>query len=69
MPQHFAPNSLEQRAAVERSPFEPAEHRPARRETDWESSPRLPEQEFQGGRLGSLVAMTQRREAKSKCFE
>src|SRR6266700_1843073 len=44
----------------ERSLFEPAEHRPARR---------LPEPEFQVGQLGSPVAMTQRREAWTTCFE
>ena len=62
-------NSLEQRVAVERSLFEPAERRPARREKDSESSRRLPEPEFQVGQLGSPVAMTQRREAMPKCFE
>ena len=69
LPQHFPLNSLAQRAAVERSLFEPAEHRPARRETDSESSRRLPEPEFQVAQSGSPVAMTQRREAMSKCFE
>ncbi len=69
LPQYFPLNSLEQRAAIERSLFEPAEHRPARRETDSESSRRLPKPEFQLGQLGSLVAMTQWREAMSKCFE
>ena len=69
LPQNFPLNSLEQRVAVERSLFEPAEHRPAQRETDSESSRRLPEPEFQVGQLGSPVAMTQRREAMSKCFE
>ena len=54
---------------VEHSLFEPAEHPPARRETDSESSPRLPEPEFQARQLISTVAMTQRREAMSKCFE
>ena len=67
VPQHFPLNSLKQAAAVERSLFEPAEHRPAQRETD--SPRRLPEPEFQAGQLGSPVAMTQRREAMSKCFE
>lgn len=67
--QDFPMNSLEPRAAVERSLFEPVEHRPAKRETDSESSRRLPEPEFQVGQLGSPVAMTQRREAMSKCFE
>ena len=57
VPQHLALNWLEQRAAVERSLFEPAEHRPARRETDSESSRRLPEPEFQAGQSTSAVAM------------
>ena len=69
LPQDSPLHSLERRPAVERSLFEPAEHRPARRETDSESSRRLPEPEFQVGQLGSPVAMTQRREAMSKCFE
>jgi hypothetical protein len=69
LPQNFPLNSLERRPAVERSLFEPAEHRPARRETDSESSRRLPEPGFQVAQLGSPVAMTQRREATSKCFE
>ena len=69
LPQYFPLNSLVQRSAIERSLFEPAEHRPARRETDSESSRRLPEPGFQVAQLGSPVAMTQRREATSKCFE
>ena len=68
LPQHFPLNSLERRPAVERSLFEPAEHRPARRETDSESSRRLPEPEFQVAQLGSPVAMTQRREAMDEVF-
>src|SRR6266567_1193776 len=60
LPQYFPLNSLERQPAVERSRFEPAEHRPARR---------LPEPEFQVGQLGSPVAMTQRREAWTTCFE
>src|SRR4029077_7079253 len=69
LPQNFPLNSLEQRAAVERSLFEPAEHRPAQREMDSKSSRRLPEAGFQVAQLGSPVAMTQRREAMSKGFE
>jgi hypothetical protein len=69
LPQHSPLHSLERRPAVERSLFEPAEHRQARRETDSESSRRLPEPEFQVAQLGSPVAMTQRREARTKCFE
>ncbi len=69
LPQYFPLNSSERRPAVERSLFEPAEHRPARRETDSESSRRLPKPEFQLGQLDSRVAMTQWREAMSKCFE
>ena len=69
VPQNFPLNSWERQPAVERSLFEPAEHRPAQRETDSESSRRLPEPEFQVGQLGSPVAMTQRREAMPKCFE
>ena len=69
LPQNYPLNSLEQRAAVERSLFEPAEHRPARRETDSDWSRRLPAPELQVARLGSPVAMTQRREAMPKCFE
>ena len=69
VPQNFPLNSWERQPAVERSLFEPAEHRPARRETDSESSRRLPEPGFQVAQLGSPVAMTQRREAMSKCFE
>src|SRR4030095_10810161 len=67
--QDFPMNSLEPRAAVERSLFEPAEHRPAQRETDSESSRRLPEPEFQVGQVGSPVSMIQRREARTRCFE
>ena len=67
LPQHFPLHSFERRPAVERSLFEPAEHRPAQRETDSESSRRLPEPEFQVAQLGSPVAMTQRREAMTKC--
>ena len=37
-------------------------------EMDSESSPHVPEPEFQVPHLGSLVGMTQRREAMSKCF-
>ena len=69
VPQKFPLNWLEQRAAVERSLFEPAEHQPAQREIDSESSRRLPEPEFQLRRLVSSLAMTQRREAWTKCFE
>src|SRR5438874_5224176 len=68
-PQYFPLNSLERRPAVERSLFEPAEHRPARRETDSESSRRLATPEFQVAQMGSPVAMTQRREARATCFE
>jgi len=68
LPQNFPLNSLERRAAVERSLFEPAERRPAPRETDSESSQRLPEQEFQIGQLGPLVVMTRPREMP-ECFE
>ena len=67
VPQNFPLNLLEQRAVIERSLFEPAEHRQAGRETDSECSRRLPEPEFQVGQLRSLVAMTQRREAWTKC--
>ena len=67
LPQHSPVNSLDRRPAVERSLFEPAEHRPARRETDSESSRRLATPEFQVAQLGSPVAMTQRREAWTKC--
>ena len=69
LPQHFPLHSLERRPAVERALFEPAEHRPAKRETDSELSRRLPKLEFQLGQLDSRVAMTQWREAMSKCFE
>ena len=55
--------------AIERWLFGPAEHRPAKRETDSESSRRLPKPEFQLGQLDTRVAMTQWREALSKCFE
>src|SRR5262245_39319363 len=67
LPQNFPVNSLEQRAAVARSLFEPAEHRPAKRETDSESSRRLPALGFQAKRLGSRLATTQHREAMPKC--
>ena len=69
LPQHFPLHSFEPRPAVERSLFEPAEHRPARRETDSESSRRLATPEFQVAQLGSPVAMTQRREARTKCCQ
>jgi len=69
LPQHFPLHSLERRPAVERALFEPAEHRPARRETGSESSQSLPAAEFQVAQLGSPVAMTQRREAWTTCFE
>src|SRR5258705_12569154 len=69
LPHYFPLNSWERRPAVERSLFEPAEHRPARRETDSESSRRLPEPGFQVAQLGSPVAMTQRREARKARFE
>ena len=69
VPQNFPLNSWERQPAVERSLFEPAEHRPGQCEMDSEWSRRLPEPEFQVGQLGSLVAMTQRREAMPKCFE
>ena len=69
VPQNFPLNSWERQPAVDRSLFEPAEHRPARRETDSEWSRRLSEPEFQIGQLGSQVAMTQRREAMLKCLE
>ena len=69
LPQYFPLHSLERRPAVERSLFEPAEHRQAKRETDSASSLRLPAQEFQVEHLVSPVAMTQRREAMSKRFE
>ena len=69
VPRNFPPNSFEPRAPVERSLFEPAEHRPARRETDSGSSRHLPEPRFQVGQLGSPVATTQRREAWTTCFE
>ena len=69
VPQHFPLHSLKRRRAIERSLFELAEHRPARRETDSESSRRLPELEFQAGQLTSIVAMTQLRKAMPKCFE
>ena len=69
LPQHFPLHSFERRPAVERSLFEPAEHRPVKRETDSESSRRLQEPEFQVGQLRSPVAMTQRREGMPKCFE
>jgi hypothetical protein len=68
LPQYFPLHSFERRPAIERSLFEPAEHRPAQRETDSESSRRLPEPEFQVAQLNSPVVMTQRREAMSKCF-
>jgi len=67
--QHSPLHSLERRPAVERSLFEPAEHRRARRETDSESSRRLPEPEFQVAQSDSPVAITQRREARTTCFE
>ena len=66
---NFRLNLLERQPAVEHSPFELAEHRPARRETDSEWSRRLPEPEFQVGQLGSPVAMTQRREAMPNCLK
>src|SRR4026209_2177645 len=69
VPQHFPLHSLKHRAAVERWLFGPAEHPQQRRETDSESSWRLPELEFQAGPLTSIVAMTQLREAMPKCFE
>ena len=69
LPQYFLLNSLERRPAVERSLFEPAEHRPARRETDSEWSRRSATPEFQVAQLGSPVAITQRREAWTTCFE
>jgi len=69
VPQNFPLNSWERQPAVERSLFEPAEHRPAQYEMDSESSRRLPEPEFQAEQVDSPVAMTQRREAMSNCFE
>jgi hypothetical protein len=62
-------HSMAPRAAVESWPFEPAEHRPARRETDSESLQRLPEPEFQIAQSDSPVAMTQSRQARTTCFE
>ena len=52
LPQHFPLHSFEPRPAVERSLFEPAEHRPARRETDSESSRRLPDAGVSGSAVG-----------------
>jgi len=69
LPQHFPLHSSERRRGIERWVFEPAEHRLAKRETDSPSSRRLPKPEFQLQQLGSPVAMTQRREVMSKCFE
>jgi hypothetical protein len=69
VPQHFPLHSLEHRVAVERWLFGPAEHPQQQRETDSESSWRLPELEFQAGQLTSIVAMTQLRKAMPKCFE
>ena len=69
VPQNFPLSLLEQRAVIERSLFESAEHRQARRETDFESSRRLLELEFLAGQLGSLVAMTQRRVVWTNCLE
>src|SRR5207249_6255797 len=69
LPQNFPLNPLEQRAAVERSLFEPAEHRPAQRETESESSRRLPEPEFQVGQVGSPVALPRRGWPWSERFE
>jgi hypothetical protein len=46
-----------------------AEHRPARHETDSECSRYSPGADFLVGQPGSLVAMTQRREPRAKCWE
>src|SRR4051812_19447055 len=69
LPQHFPVNSLERRPAVEPSQFEPAEHLPVPHEMDSDSSRRLPAPEFHLEQFGSSVAMTQRREVWTKCFE
>ena len=61
VPQNFLPNWLEHRVAVERSLFEPAEHRQVRRETDSEYSQSLPEPKFQAEQFDSPVAIQQRR--------
>src|SRR5215211_3466856 len=66
--QHFPLHSLERAPAVERSLSGPAEHRPAQRETDSESSRRLAPRGFQVTHSGSPVAMTQRVEAWMTCF-
>jgi hypothetical protein len=58
VPQRSALHSLARRLAVERSLFEPVEHRPVQHETDSEWLQRLPEPEFQPGHLVSPVAMT-----------
>ena len=68
-PRNFPLNSQERPPAVERSQFEPAEHRPAQRETDSGSSRHLPELEFQVAQPGSPVATTQQRETRVKFFE
>ena len=68
-PRNFPLNSQERPPAVERSQFEPAEHRLAQRETDSEWSRPLLDPEFQLGQPGSPVAMTHRREARAKCLK
>ena len=68
-PQNFLLNLQVRHPATEWSLFEPAEHRPARHETDSESSRHLLAPEFLVGQLGSPVAMRQQREARAKCFE
>ena len=68
-PENFPLNSQERPPAVERSQFEPAEHRPAQRETDSEWLRHLLEPEFQVGQPGSPVATTRRGDAMAKCFE
>ena len=69
LPQHFPLDCSKQCRGTRHSPFEPAGHRPVKCEMDSESSPHVPEPEFQVPHLGSLVGMTQRREAMSTCFE
>jgi len=69
VPQNFPLNLQERHPATELSLLEPAEHRPARHETDSESSLHLLAPEFLVGQLGSPVAMRQQREARVKCFE
>jgi len=69
VPQNSPLNWSEHQLVAERSLFEPAEHPQVQRETESESSRRLPEPGFRVGQFDLPVATTQRWEAMRKCFQ